>query len=402
MSRSWPYLLLVLAACRPSSTTGTTEGAPSSSASAAPSPSASSPPPKPTREFASGGVITLEVQKYLPLEYMAHGTWAAFSPKGEHAIVGAPGRGSLFPGDKAIGGSEPSNASFTNDGKRFFVVRQGATSSSNEVTIHATSDLRVITKLANAFDPRWIDDDVVFDRDGQVFRLTGNETKLIGPPKPAFRERPRAVVVAPNLESMIVVDQLDRHVSGVRRVALTASGHDALLVSSEVLAKFSKSAEPIAVVAPDASRVCVVGPIRSETAIWCASDDTPAEQIVSFVDSSKLYAASFVGPNILSYRLPTAGAVGISDFNARTASTLSIPGGTTTTDLTPLPGGRLAVARDFYRLGIVDLAARKFTPLGDDSATPKAVAGVGTDDTVFAVTGSSLEAGLGIFRIVVK
>ena len=360
MSRSWPYLLLVLAACRPSSTTGTTEGAPSSSASAAPSPSASSPPPKPARGFASGGVIARGA------EICRSSTWRTargpHSPRRASTPSSARARPRLpFPGDKAIGGSEPSNASFTNDGKRFFVVRRGATSSSNEVTIHATSDLRVITKLANAFDPRWIDDDVVFDRDGQGLPADGQrDRKLIGPPKPAFRERPRAVVVAPNLESMIVVDQLDRRVSGVRRVALTASGHDALLVSSEVLAKFSKSAEPIAVVAPDASRVCIVGPIRSETAIWCASDDTPAEQIVSFVDSEQAVRGVV--------RRSEHPLVSATDRGRRPGSRTSTraprrrsrsPAAPPPPILRPLPGGRLAVARDFYRLGIVDLAARQ-------------------------------------------
>jgi hypothetical protein len=78
-----------------------------------------------------------------------------------------------------------------------------------------------------------------------------------------------------------------------------------------------------------------------------------------------------------------------------------IPGGTTPTDLTPLPGGKLAVARDFYRLGIVDIAEKKFTPIGDDKASPKSVAGLSTDDSVFAVAGSSLANGLGVFKVTV-
>lgn len=397
----------MLAACRPS-TTGTTDAGPAASVSTTSSSAAAPAKPAPrSTEFASGGIVTLQLQKYLPIEFIAHGSWVAFSPKGEHAVVGAPGRAAFFPGDKRLPGIDPSNAAFTSDGQSFFLIQPGQNNVTNEVTVHLTSDLHVIAKIANALDPVWRNDDLVYHQGGQAFRVSvkaggASAPKLLGPASPAFRDRPKAVVFAPDLGSMIVVDQIEHRISGVRRVAIAPSGRDALLIPADVIAKLAKKPEPIAVVAPDASRACVVGAIRSETTIWCASDDTAAEQIVSFADTQKLFTASFVSPNLLSYRLPTPGAVGVADFTKRTAATMPIPGGTTGTDLTPLPGGRLAVARDFYRLGIVDLEAKKFTPLGDDQATPKSVAGLGTDDTVFAVAGSSLEKGPGVFRVNVK
>jgi hypothetical protein len=359
--------------------------------------------PEPKTEFASAGTITLQLQKYAPLEFLAHGTWVAFAPKGEHAIVGSPGRAAFFPGDKAIPGAEPSNGAFTNDGKRFFLVRPGANNVTNEVTVHATNDQHVLAKIPNALDPTWLSDDLIFDREGQVFRLPAGSTepKLVGPKTAGFKDRPKAVVVAPNLESMIVVDQVANRITGVRRIAIAPSGRDLPLITSDVMNKLAKTPEPIAIIAPGTARVCVMGAIRTETTIWCASDDTPAEQIVAFSGSTKIHDASFVGPNVLSYRLPTAGAVGIADFKARTTATMMIPGGTTPTDLTPLPGGKLAVARDFYRLGIVDIVEKKFTPIGDDKASPKSVAGLSTDDTVFAVAGSSLANGLGVFKVTV-
>lgn len=394
-------LLLVLAACRTPPTS--TDAGPATTSSAAETVDAA--PPAKSTEFASAGTIHLQLQKYIPLEFLAHGSWVALSPKGEHAIVGTPGKASLFPGDKTIPGAEPSNAGFSSDGKRFFLIHPGATFVTNEVTVHATSDQHLLAKLTNALDVSWASGDLVFDRDGQVFRLKSGETeaKLVGPPTPAFKERPKAVAIAPSLESMIVVDQgPDRRVNGVRRVALTTSGRDLPLITSDVISKLSKNPEPLVVVSPNAARVCVLGTIRTETTVWCAADDTPVERIASFVDSGKGFSASFVGPDVLSYRLPSSGTVGIADFKARTSATMTIPGGTAATDLTPLPGGKLAVARDFFRLGIVDIAEKKFTPIGDDKASPKSVAGLATDDSVFAVAGSSLADGLGVFKVNVK
>lgn len=401
-STAIPLVAFAVAACRPNPT-DKADAAPATSASAAETVDAAPSPAK--TEFASAGTIQLQLQKYAPLEFLAHGSWVAFSPKGEHAIVGTPGKASFFPGDKTIPGAEPSNAGFTSDGKRFFVIHPGANILTNEVTVHASSDQHLLAKLTNALDPTWISDDLVFDRDGQVFRLAAGatEAKLVGPPSAGFKDRPKAVVVAPNLESMVVVEQgPDHKLSGVRRIALTPSGRDLPLITSEVIGKLAKTPEPIAVVAPGTARVCVIGAVRSETTIWCAADDAPVERIVSFADAGKPYSASFIGPNTLSYRLPSAGSVGIADFKARTSATMMIPGGTAATDLTPLPGGKLAVARDFYRLGIVDIAEKKFTPLGDDKASPKSVAGLAPDDSVFAVAGSSLANGLGVFKVVVK
>src|SRR5690349_20511742 len=89
--RRWTLFMLAVAACHSQPTTGNDAGATTATSSTI------SPPPEPKTEFASAGTIQLELQKYAPLEFLAHGTWVAFSPKGKEAIVGGPGRAAVFP-----------------------------------------------------------------------------------------------------------------------------------------------------------------------------------------------------------------------------------------------------------------------------------------------------------------
>ena len=401
MMRRLLLLLFALAGCKESST-GTT--ATTDAAAPPPSLAASAAPPEPTG-FPTAPVITLQVQKAVPIEFLARGTWVAFSPKGQRAIVGAPGRASMYPGDKPIPGREVANAAFSSDGKYLFLVHSGENVLTNEVAVVGGEDMHPILKLQNAFDPMWSGDDLVFDRGGQVWRATvtrpaAQVESLVGPPKPAFKDRPKLVAIAPALDAMIVVDHEGPRPTGIRRVALNTTTHDSLLIGTDVLSKFGKLVEPLAIASPDAKRACILGMVRSECAVWCAAPDEPAVLVASFVDQTRAsFAAGFLGPTKIWFRTPAHGAVTIADLDARTIASLPIPANTTATDLLPLPGGKLAVARDFYRLGILELDARTYTPIGDPYASPKAVAGLAPDATVFAVLGSSLDGGQGVFRV---